>query len=142
MCALYVRKVLFLGIDEEAIETAVVSIRDVGRWMALVARSVEEALQIAACERPEVILLDSALCRGDAGATLAALRAAKATATIPIVLLVGAEEHRRKATRHHVPLGARGVIKKPINPLALPQRIRELVGAKSGPAPEVLFRGK
>ena len=97
----------------------------VGGWQVSVVSSGEEALERAATERPDLILLDVMMPGMDGLATLGRLRACLATAQIPVILLTArAQSHEVEG---YLKLGATGVIRKPFDPLTLPEDIRRIV---------------
>ena len=122
--------------DEKDIRTiARLSLENLGGMSVLEAASGPEALEVAAREAPEAILLDVMMPDMDGAATLAALQASDATATIPVVFLTAkampGEIERLKA------LGARDVLTKPFEPVTLAQQVRDAVaGGNPTPATE------
>jgi diguanylate cyclase (GGDEF)-like protein len=94
------------------------------------AGSGTECLKVAQESRPDAILLDVMMPSMDGPATLVALRANPATASIPVIFLTASvmptEVERLKK------MGARAVVAKPFDPFALPSAVRELLGT---PAP-------
>lgn len=118
-------KVLLVD-DEPDIRTiGRLSLERVGALETLVAASAEEALVIAAAERPDAILLDVIMPGTDGLAALALLRADPALRAIPVVFLTG--NARPDEVARYLALGAVGVIAKPFDPLALPDQLRVLL---------------
>jgi diguanylate cyclase (GGDEF)-like protein len=96
-----------------------------------------ECLKLAQDAVPDAIILDVMMPFMDGPATLTALRANPATAAIPVIFLTASampsEVHRLEG------MGVRAVIAKPLQPQALPARLRETLGWSSlvppGPPP-------
>jgi diguanylate cyclase (GGDEF)-like protein len=97
------------------------------------ASSGAESLRMAEETRPDAILLDVMMPSMDGPATLSALQANPATASIPVIFLTASvmpsEVHRLKA------LGARAVISKPFDPFSLPAAVRQVLGTMAAPEP-------
>ncbi len=113
-----------LYVDDEA------DIRDVAQ-MALeldpeldvrVCASGREALSVAADWKPDLILLDVMMPEMDGPTTLKALRDEAATAGVPVVFITA----RSQAAEVEALLktGARGVIAKPFDPMALAASVK------------------
>ncbi|MGC4122497.1 MAG: response regulator [Myxococcales bacterium] len=87
----------------------------------MLASGGEEAVSLAAQERPDVILLDVMMPRLDGPATLDLLRREPQTADIPVIFMTA------KVQKHEVDgylaRGAKGVIFKPFDPMTLSQEI-------------------
>lgn len=93
------------------------------------ARSGEEGLQLAATEPPDCILLDVMMPGMSGEATLEALRRSPETAGIPVVFLTASSDPEDIARLES--LGARAVLGKPFNPLALAAQVRTLIEGDS-----------
>jgi CheY-like chemotaxis protein len=121
--------------DEDDIRTiARLSLERLGGMSVSEARSGKAALEAAARERPDAILLDVMMPEMDGAATLAALRRGPATAGIPVLFLTAkalpGEVERLKG------LGAVAVLTKPFDPSALAGQVRAALEAlPSGGAP-------
>jgi two-component system, OmpR family, response regulator len=115
-------KVLVIDDEDDIRHVARLALGRVGGMdVADTARS-EDAVDLAARERPDVILLDVMMPGRDGPATLAALRADERTAAIPVVFLTAkampSEVQRLKT------LGAAGVLTKPFDPMTLAAALR------------------
>ena len=120
-----IRKVLLVD-DEDDIRTiGQLSLSRVGKWETVLASNGAEALQKAAAERPDVILLDVMMPGMDGPTTLARLREQPATAQTPVIFMT-AKIQKHEVARY-LELGAVGVIGKPFEPLTLPADIKKLV---------------
>jgi CheY-like chemotaxis protein len=118
-------KVLVVDDEDDIRRIAMLSLVGVGGMEATEASGGLEGIRRAREDRPDVILLDMMMPVMDGMATFRALRGDPETAGIPIVFLtakaMSAEVDRLKA------LGARGVLIKPFDPMALPGMLRGLV---------------
>lgn len=120
-----IRTVLLVD-DEEDIRTiGQICLTRVGGWVTFLAANGEDALRIAAVERPDVVLLDVMMPEMDGPTVLARLRANPLTAGIPVVFLTA--KVQRGDLGHYVALGARGAIPKPFDPMRLPHEVRRIV---------------
>ncbi|MBZ4419226.1 response regulator [Myxococcus sp. RHSTA-1-4] len=119
------RKVMLVD-DEDDIRTiGNLSLSRVGGWQTVLASSGAEALEKAAAEKPDLILLDVMMPGMDGPTTFAKLRAQEATARTPIIFMTA--KIQKQEVARYLELGALGVIGKPFDPMTLPQEIRKLV---------------
>lgn len=120
-------KVLIVDDEDDIRRIALLSLVGVGGMEVVEASGGPEGIRRAREDRPDVILLDMMMPGMDGLATFRALRGAPETSGIPVVFLTAkamtAEVDRLKA------LGARGVLIKPFDPMALPGLLRRLVDA-------------
>jgi two-component system OmpR family response regulator len=118
-------KVLIIDDDADIRLIASLSLTRVGGMTVVEADGGAAGLRKAREEQPDVVLLDMMMPMMDGCATLAALRADPATATVPVIFLsckvVGAEIERLRG------LGATGVLTKPFDPRTLASDVRALV---------------
>jgi CheY-like chemotaxis protein len=118
-------KVLVIDDDDDIRRIARLSLAAVGGMDVCEANAGALAVGAAREHRPDVVLLDMMMPGMDGLATFRALREDSATAEIPVVFLtakaMSAEVSRLKS------LGARGVLVKPFDPMALPGLLRELL---------------
>jgi CheY-like chemotaxis protein len=119
------RKVMLVD-DEDDIRTiGNLSLSRVGGWQTVLAASGAEALEKAAAEKPDLILLDVMMPGMDGPTTFGKLRAQEATARTPIIFMTA--KIQKQEVARYLELGALGVIGKPFDPMTLPQEIRKLV---------------
>lgn len=115
-------KVLIIDDEDDIRRIVRLSLSRVGGMEVLEASNGPDGVRLAESGRPDAILLDMMMPVMDGPATLDALRANPATENIPIVFLTAkaqsAEVERLRA------MGARGVLTKPFDPLALPDLLR------------------
>lgn len=84
-----------------------------------------QAIALNASFQPDLILLDVMMPGLDGPATLKCIRERAINAMVPIAFITA--KVQREEVTHLGSLGVVGVIEKPFDPLALPQRIRELL---------------
>ena len=120
------RHVLVVDDDPAIREVARMSLSAVGGWQVSDADGGLLGAEAARLDPPDAVLLDVMMPGTDGPATFALLRAQSASAHVPVVFFtakpVAAERSRLEA------LGARGVIAKPFDPLALPGQMAALLG--------------
>ena len=118
------RHVLVVDDDPAVREVARLSLSAVGGWTVTDAASGPLGAQAGRRDRPDAVLLDVMMPGTDGPATYALLR--EDDADLPVVFFtakpVAAERGRLEA------LGARGVLAKPFDPLALPGQLAALLG--------------
>jgi len=118
-------KVLLVDDEADIRRIAALSLSGVGGMEVAQAGGGSEGIRMAREDRPDVILLDMMMPGLDGPATLQALRSDPETSAIPVVFLtakaMSAEVERLRG------LGARGVLIKPFDPMALPRLLRELL---------------
>jgi CheY-like chemotaxis protein len=120
-----IRKVLLVDDEADIRKIAALTLKHVGGWEVVQASSGPEALELAARERPDVILLDVMMPGMDGPSTLEALRADPITAAIPVVFVTA----KIQATEREkiVLLGAAGIIAKPFDAMRLSEEVRRIV---------------
>jgi len=120
-------KVLLVDDEADIRRIAALSLSGVGGMEVAQASGGSEGIRMAREDRPDVILLDMMMPGLDGPATFQALRSHPETSAIPVVFLtakaMSAEVDRLRG------MGARGVLIKPFDPMALPQLLRELLNA-------------
>lgn len=120
-------RILIIDDEADVRRIASLSLVHVGRHQVLEASSGSEGLAMAAAQRPDVIMLDVMMPAMDGPATLAALRGQESTRDIPVVFVTArampAEVERLCR------LGARGVLTKPFNAMALPAELARVLSA-------------
>ena len=117
-------KVLIVDDEPDIRRVGQMSLELVGQLEVVLASGGEEALAVAAQERPDVILLDVMMPRLDGPATLALLRRAPETADIPVIFMTA--KAQKAEVDGYLALGAKGVIFKPFDPMTLSQEIGRL----------------
>jgi two-component system, OmpR family, response regulator len=121
------QKVLLVDDEPDIRRIAHISLQRVGKLAVVLATSGLQALELAAAERPDVVLLDVMMPELDGPSTFQRLRSDPATARIPVIFMTA------KAQKHEVEgflaLGAAGVIPKPFDPMTLAGEVRRIFAA-------------
>lgn len=121
-------KKILLADDEELVRTLVlVTLGRDPRYAVLEATDGQEALDLARAEHPDLLLLDVNMPRLDGVEVCRALKSDDATRLITVIMLTarGRPEDRKSA----FDAGADGYFTKPFSPLALLQKVEEVIGA-------------
>ncbi len=123
-------KVLVVDDEDDIRRIVRLSLTAVGRMEVAEAASGPEGVRKARAEDPDVVLLDLMMPGVDGVSTFHALRSDPETSDIPVVFRTARgqspEVDRLKA------MGARGVLIKPFDPMALPGLLRGLLAANGG----------
>jgi CheY-like chemotaxis protein len=117
-----------LVVDDSKVvhELARVALETMAGWEVRHAASGAEALELATSVRPDAVLLDVEMPDMDGPATVAALRARPASATMPIVFLTG---HDDPAERSRLAaLAVDGVLSKPFDVAGLAGELADVLG--------------
>ena len=119
-------KILLVDDEEDARTLAAMVLRHVGKMEVVERADARTLVEVAAAERPDVILLDVMLPEVDGPTALSALLADGRTRSIPVVFFtakaMSAEIERLVAA------GARGVITKPFDPRELATQVKVAAG--------------
>ena len=123
------RKVLVVD-DEEDIRTFLLTVfADAGAALCE-AESGEEALRVAAAERPDVITLDLSMPGMGGVQAYVALRSHPDIGHIPVCIVTGHPEFRRVIYERPVP-APDGFVCKPIDPVELVRTVRRILALRS-----------
>lgn len=123
-----IHKVMLVDDEPDIRKIGQMSLERVGHWATVMATSGSEAIELALRERPDVILLDVMMPGMDGPTTFQRLREQPSLAHIPIIFLT-AKVQQSEIDRYHS-LGAAGVLRKPFDPLSLPEEISSLLAAR------------
>jgi CheY-like chemotaxis protein len=118
-------KVLLVDDDEDLRVIGELALTEVGGMHTVLASSGPMALEVAAREQPDVVLLDVMMPGMDGPTTLRRLREQPATAGIPVVFVTA--KVQRQEVERWLELGAIGVIGKPFDPMRLPDELRAIM---------------
>lgn len=115
------RTVLIIDDDDDIREIVQFALELEAGWTVLSEAAGNRAVERAATERPDVILLDVNLVGMDGPTVLAALRADDRTGDIPVIFLTA--NTRSSDTDRLRALGAIAVLAKPFDPLTLGSQV-------------------
>jgi CheY-like chemotaxis protein len=122
-----IKRILIVDDDDDIREVAQLSLEAIGGHQVLTASSGAEAIEKAANERPDAILLDVMMPELDGPGTLARLRSNPATESIPVVFLTA--KVREADVERFQELDVAGVLAKPFDPMTLPDQLSRVLHA-------------
>lgn len=125
-------KVLLAEDEEDIQRLATLGLKRRKDWQVLLAGDGQECLELARREHPDVILLDVMMPNLDGFATCEQLKADAATRDIPVIFLTASAQEREE--QRGLARGAIGYLRKPFDPLQLPQQVLDLL-ARTGNNP-------
>jgi len=121
------KRILVIDDDPDLLAVVSLALSALGGFDVLTCASPRDALDMAAREDPDLILLDIMMPDVDGFGVLRSLREGAATSSIPIVMMSAAV--RPQDTPGYQSLGCVGLIAKPFDPAALPQKLERLWSA-------------
>jgi two-component system OmpR family response regulator len=116
-------KILVVDDDPDIRRIAAIALERIGGFRVVLADDAATALELAARELPDLVLLDVSMPGTDGPAILAALRAAEVG--VPVVFFTAASSDAEVARLRG--LGAAGVVPKPFEVTDLPRRVRAIL---------------
>jgi two-component system, OmpR family, response regulator len=125
--------ILYVEDDADIQEVAKLALEVLGGFEVWMASSGEEAVERAARQRPDLVLLDVMMPGMDGPTTLVALRGIEGMADVPVVFVTAKVQAAEVA--EYTALGAVGVIAKPFDPMTLAQQARDLWQSASATRP-------
>lgn len=131
MAGARVERVLLVEDEPDIRGVAKMALERFGGLEVAAVGSGEEALGCAVAFAPDVVLLDVMMPVLDGPETLLRLRALAPLRHTPVVFLTA--KAQPADIEHLKRLGARGVIAKPFDPVALPRRVEEIVAGRGEP---------
>ncbi len=114
------KRVLVIDDEMDIREIARISLEKLRGWEVIAASSGEDGVKLAACEQPDVILLDVMMPGWDGKETLKRLKENPQTQHIPVIWLTAQVP---TAHRDSAALGVKAVLIKPFDPIDLPTQI-------------------
>jgi CheY-like chemotaxis protein len=118
-------KVLLIDDDEDIRKVGRLSLEAVGRFQTAIAASAREGIQVAAMDRPDLILMDMMMPGMDGLTALHEIHQTAGLEAVPVVFMTA--KVQRSDIDRYVALGAAGVIRKPFDPMTLPEEIRAIL---------------
>ena len=124
-------KKILLADDEPAVRRLVMAtLADESRYQILEAGDGAQALALARAERPALVLLDVNMPEMDGFEVCRALKSDAATRTIVVVMLTAMAQPADR--ERGLAAGADGFFTKPFSPLALLEKVEEVLGDSPG----------
>jgi CheY-like chemotaxis protein len=120
------KRILVVDDEPDIREVATVSLEAIGGYEVIAESSGAEALETAAEEQPDAILLDVMMPGLDGPSTYARLQEAEATREIPVILLTAKAGAADRAGLEK--LGVAAVLSKPFDPMALAGEVAAALG--------------
>lgn len=120
------KRVLIVDDEEDVRAIARLGLEMGSDWTVLTASSGSEALQAAADQAPDVILLDMMMPEMDGRLTLQKLKANPETQPIPVILVTAKVQASDQTSFAELEVAA--VLAKPFRPLTLADQIRDALG--------------
>jgi CheY-like chemotaxis protein len=117
--------VLIVDDEEDVRAIAKLGLEMAANWTVLTASSGQEGLNVAAQNRPDVILLDLMMPEWDGCYTLKQLKENPHTQSIPVILLTAKVQSPLQESLANLEVAA--VFTKPFRPLQLPQQIEQVL---------------
>lgn len=125
-------KVLIVDDEPHMLRVTELSIKK-GNYAIVIARNGREAVELAAREKPDLIVMDVTMPEMDGLTALKHLKAAPETAAIPVIMLTvrGHALTRQQAEE----AGSAMFLTKPFSPTQLLAEARRILGEPTGAAP-------
>ena len=120
------RRVLVVDDEPDIREIARMALELLGGWEVVTASSGAEALEVAAREQPDAVLLDVQMPGMDGTETARRLREASATAHVPVLLLTAKARSAEREQLAVDPVVA--VLTKPFDPTTLAAEVSRALG--------------
>lgn len=120
-------RIMYVEDDPDIQAVAKMALEMVGGFTVRICSSGEEALREAAAFEPDLVLLDVMMPGMDGLETFNRLREEEDLADVPVVFLSAKVQPNEVA--QYMSLGARDVIAKPFDPMALADRVRTIWNA-------------
>lgn len=124
------QRILYVEDEPDIRTVAKLALEMVGGYTVKICASGDEALREAANFAPDMILLDVMMPGMDGPTTLKALREQPALAQVPVAFMTAKVQPAEVA--YFRSLGARDVIAKPFDPMALAAQVRAIWEVKDG----------
>ena len=125
-----IKKVLLVEDDEDIQKVARISLQFRGGWDVTLAMDGEQALSVAAKERPDLILLDCMMPKMDGYETCGRLKQDPKLRDIPVIFLTARAQETE--VKKGLLLGALGYLIKPFNPMSLAAEIKQILQNEKG----------
>lgn len=120
-------KVILVDDEEDIRKVGRLSLEAVGHFTTAVVSSAREGFDLARSDRPDVIVMDMMMPDVDGLTALAELQSIPDLKDIPVIFMTAKAQPAEIA--HYLELGAIGVVRKPFDPMTLPNEINSLMQA-------------
>ena len=120
------KTILVVDDEDNVREVTIMSLEVMGGYQTLAAASGAEAIEIAAQQQPDAILLDVMMPGMDGPTTVRALQQDERTRKIPVILLTAKVQAADRARFND--LGVAGLVAKPFDPMILHATVADLLG--------------
>ena len=120
------KNILIVDDEEDVRAIAQMGLEMGAGWNVVTASSGKEALEIAADQKPDVILLDMMMPDMDGRSTLQKLKANPTTQPIPVILVTAKAQNGYQEIFADMQVAA--IFAKPFRPLKLAEQISEALG--------------
>lgn len=120
------QRILYVEDEPDIQAVTKVALEVVGGFTVKLCSSGDEAVREGAAFAPDLILLDVMMPGMDGPSTLKALRALPGLTNVPVVFMTAKVQSAEVAS--YKSLGARDVISKPFDPMALASQLRAIWG--------------
>jgi CheY-like chemotaxis protein len=120
------KRILIVDDEDRIREVIRACLVKLAKWDVLTAASGAIALQVAAAEQPDAILLDVSMPGMGGVETFQHLQVNPQTQAIPVIFLTAKVQPAEQAGYQQ--LGAAGLIVKPFDPVQIAQHISQLLG--------------
>ena len=119
------RRILIVDDEERIREVVRACLVKLAKWEAIMAASGMEAVQTAAIEQPDAILLDVSMPGMNGVETFQQLQTNPQTQAIPVIFLTAKVQPAEQA--QYQQLGVAGLIVKPFDPVQIAKQISQLL---------------
>lgn len=120
-----VKRILYVEDDDDIRTVAKLALEAVGGFEVLDCALGAKAIAEGPAFAPELILLDVMMPEMDGPTTLRALRQIDSMADVPVIFMTA--KVMQSEVAEYMEMGALGVIPKPFDPMALADRIKEIL---------------
>ncbi len=121
------RRILLVDDEADIRTVGELALSTVGGWEVVAAGSGDEAIAAVGRGDLDLVLLDVMMPRMDGPTTLGKIRETELGRALPVIFMTAKVQPSEVAT--YLELGAIGVIRKPFDPMALADQIREIVAS-------------
>jgi CheY-like chemotaxis protein len=122
-----IKKVMLVDDDQNIRLVAQMTLEGLTEWQVVAADSGKAAVETAAKERPDLIMLDVMMPEMDGPTTFMKLQENPDLRGIPVIFMTA--KIQTHELENYLKLGAAGVISKPFDPMTLPDEIGKILSS-------------